>query len=247
VPGKTFIAGEILTAADTNEYLVNNGYQPRETVYFTSSGTFTKASYPWLQAIRVRLVGGGGGSGGNTATGSGQVSAAAGGGGGGYAESFITDIAGLADSVTVTVGAGGAGGAAGNNSGSAGGTSSFGAVSATGGGGGGGDQAFSLADSFPLIASGGSGSGGQIAIDGGNSLAPVARSAVRVIPSVGGASQLSGLLSASVADVGAGERLAVAGKLYGGGALGPTKAQNTATNRAGAAGGNGIVILELYA
>jgi len=37
------------------------GYTYHSTVYFTSSGSFTKASYPWLRAIRVKVVGGGGG------------------------------------------------------------------------------------------------------------------------------------------------------------------------------------------
>jgi hypothetical protein len=61
---KTFAPGEILTAADTNEFLLNQGYQYRERFTFTSSGTFVKADYPWLRAIRVRCVGGGGAGGG---------------------------------------------------------------------------------------------------------------------------------------------------------------------------------------
>jgi hypothetical protein len=87
------------------------------TVYFTSSGTFTKADYPWLRAIRVKCQGGGGGGGGAATTGVGQQAISSGGAGGAYAESFITNIAGLDASVTVTRGAGGTGGAAGNNAG----------------------------------------------------------------------------------------------------------------------------------
>jgi hypothetical protein len=76
----------------------------------------------------------------------------------------------------------------------------------------------------------------------------VALNNVRVIPGMGGASQLSGGVTASsVAFNGSGEKLAIAGKLYGGGASGPAKGYSSATNRAGAAGGNGIVIVELYA
>ena len=85
------------------------GYRLVQTVYFTSSGSFAKASYPWLRAIRVRVqAGGGAGGSSSTATGA-NHSKGAGGGGGGYAEAFITDVAGLASSVTVTRGAGGSG------------------------------------------------------------------------------------------------------------------------------------------
>ena len=37
----------------------------REVVTFTSNGSFVKGNYPWLRAVRVRLVAGGGGSGNN--------------------------------------------------------------------------------------------------------------------------------------------------------------------------------------
>jgi hypothetical protein len=111
------------------------GFQYVGTRYYTSSGTFAKAD-PFgdssfdgakLRAIRVRMVGGGGGGGGAQATSSTQTSPAISGGGGAYAESFITDIASLATSVTVTRGDGGAGGS-GSGSGSTGGASSFGAL-----------------------------------------------------------------------------------------------------------------------
>jgi len=35
--------------------LPSNAYAFVETVYFTSNGTFTKASYPWLRAVRVLI------------------------------------------------------------------------------------------------------------------------------------------------------------------------------------------------
>jgi hypothetical protein len=222
-------------------------YRYVTTLYYTSSGTFTKATYPWLRAIRVKCVGGGGGSGGNTATGSGQVSPANSGGGGGYAEKFITNIAGLSASETITSGLGGAAGAAGLNNGSAGGSSVAFGVTATGGGKGDGAIAFPLADSFPLTAAGGSGSGADLVVTGSPNFGAVALNSLRVIPSVSGGSFLAGGLSDNVADSGAAERFARVGNFPGGGALGPTKAQNSATNRAGAAGGNGIVIVELYA
>jgi hypothetical protein len=239
-----------VTDLNDNMDIIDNalrGYVFVETVYFTSSGTFSKATYPWLRAIRVKMVGGGGGSGGNTATGANQVSAGSSGGGGGYAEKFITDIAGLSSSETITRGAGGAAGAAGANNGSAGGSSSAFGVTANGGGGGGGAGVLAVVDFFPTTAAGGSGSGADLVVPGGPSLCAVAVNANRVIPSASGGSFLASGLSLSVADFGTGERPAVAGNFPGGGAVGPAKAQNSSTNRAGAAGGNGIVIVELYA
>ncbi|QED11524.1 hypothetical protein PP914_gp034 [Arthrobacter phage Qui] len=111
------------------------GYRPMGAgIIFTSSGTFTKANYPGLRAVRVRAVGGGGGGGGAPAATAGSHSAGGGGGGGGYAESFILESA-LSAVETVTVGAGGSGGVSGF--GGTGGATSFGAhVSAQGGNGG---------------------------------------------------------------------------------------------------------------
>jgi hypothetical protein len=107
-------------------------YRYISTVTFTSSGNFTKATYPWLRAIRVKVVGSGGGGAGAAAVTTSEGSCGSGAGSGAYAESFITNIAGLSASETVTIGAGGAGvsGAAGND----GSSSSFGTlVVATGG------------------------------------------------------------------------------------------------------------------
>jgi hypothetical protein len=237
-------------ATDVNDYLAN-GYIYAGTIYYTSSGDFEKAD-PFgtgdigVRAVRVRMVGGGGGSGGNTATGANQVSAATGGGGGGYAEKFITDIAGLSSSETVTRGAGGAAGAAGNNNGSAGGNSTAFGVTANGGGFGRGSGALAPADAFPIRATGGAASGGDFGVTGEPSLCFVSINANRVIPSASGGSFFAAGLSQNVADVGAAEQLAAAGNAPGGGALGPTKAQNSSTNRAGAAGADGIVIVDVF-
>jgi len=127
--------GMVSFLKDTNEIAVYNGtawvvyagrgYQYVQTVYFTSSGTFTKATYPWLRAVKVKTVGGGGGGGyaGGTAAGSGG-----GGGASAYAESFILATS-LSASETVTVGAGGAGGVAATDTDATDGTdSSFGAL-----------------------------------------------------------------------------------------------------------------------
>jgi hypothetical protein len=107
----TVVAGQVYTAAAHNIIVGNvnqlgEGYTFVETAYFTSSGSFVKATYPYLRAIKVRLVGGGGGGCGVATNADG---CGTGGGGGGYAERFYTDIASLDASVTVTVGAAGTG------------------------------------------------------------------------------------------------------------------------------------------
>jgi len=108
----------------------------QQQVTFTSSGTFTKANYPGMKGIRVRVQGGGGGGIGADVTAAGQQSAGGGGGGGAYAESFLTPDQ-LAAAETVTVGAGGLGTSCASSEGGVGGTSSFGSlVSASGGFGG---------------------------------------------------------------------------------------------------------------
>jgi hypothetical protein len=215
---------------------IRRGYVFVETVYFTSSGTFSKADYPWLRAIRVKCQAGGGGGAGGDGT---SLRGGGGGGGGAYAESFITDISGLDSSVTVTRGAGGAGGAATGaaaTAGTMGGSSSFGTiVSADGGNNAPASSAgadVQLTGTGDLIVSGSSGgSGGQnIPVDANQS-------------GHGGASFLGGggrsfpaasLTSSTNNDAG----------LYGGGGGG---ARIGTTGRAGGAGANGIVIVELYA
>jgi hypothetical protein len=236
------LAESVQDALD-NRFPATTTYQYVDTVYFTSSGDFEKADYPWLRAIRVRVQGAGGGGGGAATTGATTAAVGGSGGGGVFAESFITNISGLADSETVTVGSGGAGGAAGANAGSAGGTSSFGSlVSANGGGGGGGGGALGL--EVPR----GGGPGGSVGV--GDLVIPGSsagytnnyRLDTLVLP-ISGDSFLSGSLS----DVVFGSGDGVTGRNYGGGALGGFNILNSATARAGGAGGPGIVIVELYA
>jgi hypothetical protein len=239
---KVFVPGEILTASDVNTFLVNEGYQLVQTLYFTSSGTFSKATYPWLRAIRVKCQAGGGGGGGSAATGASEVAMASGGSGGVYSESFITDIAGLASSVTVTRGAGGAGASAGNNLGSNGGVSSFGSlVSANGGLGGYGAGAVGLSG-FTNARDGGTGGTGDLVIAGGAS--PV-HGQVRtdfIIPFMSGSSFLGG----SRVFEGAAASNGLTGQNFGGGGTGGQNTENEAA-KSGGTGGAGIVIVELYA
>jgi hypothetical protein len=231
---------------ETGTVLTNNsiGYRYVQTVYFTANGTFTKATYPWLRAIRVKAVGAGGGGGGVGATGAGEFVASGGGGGGGYAEKFIDNIAGLSASETVTVGSGGAGGAAGINNGTAGGNSSFGAA-VQGNGGAGGSGA--TPQTFWITTVGGAGGGGSVGdliINGGyggtsNPVNTNGGYAGRGGPSVlGMISQERAAWQSSAAGI--------TGNLYGGGGSGAASgASNTA--KAGGAGAAGIVIVELYA
>jgi hypothetical protein len=210
-------------------------------IRYTTSSTFTKATYPWLRAIRVYLVGGGGGGGGAGTTTAGQAYSCESGGGGGYAESFITDIASLDASITITVGAGGNGGtgaAAGTN----GGASSFGALVAANGGNAGG---YFLATGPFMGASfsGGVGTAGDIQIQGGSCRPTTLISvAANASSSCGGGDSLLGFGAAGSRANGDGN----AGQDYGGGGSGAAQAENQGTARNGGAGAPGIVIVELY-
>ena len=219
---KTFFAGEVLTASDVNEFLAGLGL--RQVIYYTSSGTFVKANYPWLRAIRVRCQGGGGGG----ATRSAEAnSSGAGGTGGSYAESFITDIAGLDASVTVTRGGGGAGAGTVTADGGLGVASSFGSLVVGAGTlqGSGGDLAGLPGTSTgDLIFVGQTGQNGarSISLPGG----------------AGGSSHLGGGGRGGRSDPAGGA--GVAGGQYGGGGGGSSRANNAG------AGADGIVIVELY-
>jgi len=219
-------------------------YRFVSTVYFTSSGTFSKADYPWLRAIRVKCQGAGGGGAGVPTTAVAQMVLGSAGSGGAYAESFITDIAGLASSVTVTRGAGGAGGAAGQNNGSDGGSSSFGAsVSADGGTGGLSNGAGALLSLFPQAQkTGATGGTGDLIIPGDSAMMPYQSRVDFIYSPISGGSFLGGSkVSGNQAQNG------VAGSAFGGGGTGGQNTQSQATARSGGAGGNGIVIVELYA
>jgi hypothetical protein len=241
--GKVFAPGEVLAASDVNAFLANYGYQFRQTVYFTTSATFSKADYPWLRAIKVRCQGAGGGGGGAASNGAGGASAGSGGGGGGYAESFITDIAGLASSVTVTRGAGGAGGV-GSGNGGAGGNTSFGAL-VVGEGGGSGVGVTSATGPASVVQRGGGGQGGTgdvVFVGNGGLSSLYGISGTLNYGGHGGTSHLGGGGRGPASNTGAN---ASDGELYGGGGGGAHSRVGTAFN--GGAGANGIVIVELYA
>jgi hypothetical protein len=236
------VAGEKLVFDGTN-WVNLEGYVFVETVYFTSSGTFTKATYPWLRAIRVKCVGGGGGGGGAQPTTAITTSGGSGGSSGGYAESFITDIAGLAASVTVTRGAGGAGGNGAN--GSNGGDSSFGAL------------VLGENGNFGLLRSPIGGvrffRGGTIPIPSVNVGDFTAQGSVGgfVIADVNGSGGGGPGGDSFFAGGGRATMSASAGPgfngMLGSGGGGAWNSTSQASNQTGGAGGNGIVIVELYA
>lgn len=216
----------------------------QQVVTFTTSGTFSKASYPWLRSMRVRVQAGGGGGGGTpTGPGPGQICVAGAGGGGAYAESFITDIAGLAASVTVTVGSGGAGGIGGTN-GADGGASSFGTlVSANGGNyGSAGGTNYSYFEKRPGAAPQATGVGNLVIPGRGSEGADNSgKDGVGTGPK-GGDSQLG---AGGTAAFGYATKAGNAAVGYGGGGSGSiTGVYSGAQN--GGAGSAGIVIVELY-
>jgi hypothetical protein len=241
---KEFDAFTRLDASDVNTFLVNNG-ELREVVYFTSSGTFTKETYPWLNAIKIKCVGGGGGGGGSGTTSSSEASLGTGGNGGSYAESFITDIAGLDSSITVTVGAGGSGAAAGNNNGSAGGNSSFGSlVIAAGGKPGAGGPSNGVPTMGNAVPDFNDASTGDLIIEGSGGSINFSNSAVFPACTISGFSHLSRATRTEVSSTGFN---GATGRSNGGGGGGALNAENQGTTRSGGTGGNGLIILELYA
>ena len=251
------------------DYQLNTGYRYHSTVYFTSSGTFTKASYPWLRAVRVKVQGAGASGGGTDYIDiNGEAAAAPGGGGGAYAESFITNIASLAASVTVTVGSGGTGGAGGTSGspnggdGVAGGSSSFGAGTAYEVSAGGGDNSSRGPEVSDVYVTGRAdtksvgvgdlvipGSGSAHAIVIGDA---IATTFVVAMPSAGGDSHLGagGANPNGGTTTGNFVKNGYDGKGYGSGGGGGYVAAKTGAPLDGAAGGNGadgIIIVELYA
>jgi len=218
-------AGQKLVFDGTN-WVNLDGYVYVDTVYYTSSGTFTKATYPWLRAIRVKVQAGGGGGGCETGGGGG-------GGGGAYREAFITNISGLDASITVTTGAGGAGSNVTASSGATGGASSFGSIVSAGGGGGSGNGGGGQGSSV--------GSGGDLAVSGSSGGVGLRTLTISSngFGGPGGGSHLGG---GGRAD---GPATALSngnpGLIYGGGGSGGR------LNGNGGSGANGIVIVELYA
>jgi len=222
--------GDINSNMDTLDEL-GLGYRYVDQIRYTSNGTFVKANYPWLRAIRVRCVGGGGGGGGSE----GVAAGGSGGGGGAYAESFITDIAGLDASVTVTRGGGGAGTTGAGNNGE---VSSFGSLVTANPGGFGARNVVGQPGTTGVGDIIFAGTGGSI-----GSRDTTTTDSSRQWGGAGGSSHLGGGGAGQVP--GAANNDGNPGGLYGGGGGGARTDQSF--NRTGGAGANGIVIVDLFA
>jgi hypothetical protein len=210
------------------------GYTYKQTLYFTSSGTYTKSSSS-VDTLIVEVVGGGGGGGGAPTTTAGQGVAQGGGSGGGYSKVRLTTP--INNTYTVTIGAGGAGGTSAGTSGSAGGTSSISTgatiwAEATGGSFG----ASTTASTSPRAANSNSPGGGSV----GDLLTSGAGGGSGIsMPSP----QLGGFGGGSMYGSGGRSRAGTSGVLAGQNGLGYGAggggAVNGTTGQAGAAGGNG--------
>lgn len=241
-----FVASGTITvtgsgAGDDPFILSGVPYDPPVATLHVTSGTWNKPA--GLAYIIAEAQGAGGGSGGCIATGASQASIGGAGGGGGYARKLIP-ASSLAATETIVVGTGGTAGAAGNNLGGAGGASSFGTfITANGGGAGSGGAV----QATPAPAAGNAGAGGTAT--GGDINIPGSQGSQQdVFPgrmrrSKGGASHLAGEADDNTNTTGT---IGSVGKLYGGGASGGFNAQSQATDRAGAAGADGCVIITEY-
>jgi hypothetical protein len=233
------------TAAEAG--LANNlGYAYRLTLRYNSSGTFEKAGYGSVRAVRVRCLGGGGGGGGAATTTTSQNAVAEGGTGGNYAESFLL-VSELETSMTVTVGSGGAGAVAGANSGTDGGDSSFGTlVVARGGNGGGGATARAIPDidagSTPFT----TGNVGDFLALGEATGPNYMLQAADGYTTLGGRNYLYPNPAASVAVTGGSSGSSPNSINRGVGGSGGANMQSQAFNRAGGNGIAGVVFLDLY-
>lgn len=206
-----------------------------------AANTITWTKPKQIRAVRAIVVGGGGGSGYSDSAG-GQAAAGSGGGGGGTSIEFLTTLNN--DTETVTVGAGGTAGAvSGAVAAGTGGTSSFGPgtpyLSATGGVGGGVGTSGTSVSALTTGTLGGVGSNGDQNIRGGSGGPAFRFSSTSTLSGSGGNSTLGGGAPAVVPDT-----AGTAGGAYGGGASGA--ASNNGTDRDGAAGAAGIVIIEEY-
>lgn len=246
-----------ITSPADGDYLYYNGttwvngtaYRLKEVLVYTADSTFTKASYPWLRAMTIKMQGAGGGGGGAATTTATQTAVGGAGGAGAYAEFFLTDLSGVSASATVTIGTAGTAGAAGANAGGNGGSTVFDTYTVTGGSGGPAGTALatnrvidvgtggSIFTNVPSTAIKVSGASGQPVWSLG------ATTPGSVLRGAGGRSFLSpgGVPSASTT---------IAGNTasgYGGGGSGGVNALSQVTARAGGAGAAGLVILELWA
>lgn len=215
------------------------------TVQYTSSGTFSKASYPVATHIFVEQQAPGGGGGGCSGSGSG-VAQSGGGGGGEFAAGWFA-VADLDASETVTIGAAGTGGS-GNNAGNNGGDSSFKGMVSRGGRGGAGMAGGQTGTTAAF--------GGFDTSDGAWGSTVLAFGRVRIPGAAGGNGRVSNGDLTSLAEHGGGSYRGVggrassatgfanAGRGYGGGGGGVRNV--TSGNVSGGNGAPGITVIHLF-
>jgi hypothetical protein len=215
---------------------------------FTASGAFTYTPTSGMTYVIVELVGGGGGSGGASSSAAGSSSTSGAGAAGNYAR-FILTAAQVGAGLSRSVGVGGTAGTAGNNNGGAGGDTTLATAAAwTVKGGGGGTGAASASQATARTISGGTssasttGTGIILADVQGQNGGPSFTASSVVTPGIGGDSVLGlgGIVIIQVNGAGSGSAGTV-GTGYGAGAGGAGELA-ASTNRAGAAGTNGVAI-----
>lgn len=208
-----------------------------------SAATYTPSSAS-VKNIFVEVIGGGGAGGGCFSAGAGAFSAAGGGGGGGYSSRFITNLA-VSYTATYTVGAGGASSAAGNNPGGNGAATTFadGTFTLSGGGGTGG-SGNGGAVVMNIVAGGapGTSSGGTLNTSGAAGCPGIALSILAVAGGNGGGSALYGGGALGIVN---GSTTGNSGGIYGNGGSG-CAILNANDNKAGGAGGAGVLIIREY-
>lgn len=235
-------AKKSLKASAIDSYInAADAYQSQRIIY-TSSGTFSKGSYSWATEAVITCQGGGGGGGGAEATASGEAS----GGGGGQGGQFVigqVSLSSMGASETVTVGSGGTGTSTTPWDGNSGGDSSFGThVVAKGGAGGSGGVAAAVPARYGTGGNGSQSATGDLAIDGGGGATTVIDSASRAKTCAGGASHMGNPGHEVTTTLGSNGST---GGDYGAGGTGAANAQSQSA-RAGATGGDGIVIVDLF-
>jgi hypothetical protein len=213
-----------------------------QQINFTSSGSFSKASYSWAKSYKVTCIGGGGAGGGAPETGAGEAAMGGGGGAGGVAYDHGL-VSAFGSSETVTIGAAGA--STNTTNGGAGGTTSFGSKAVSGGGTGGLARAASATPHAAQPGVGGSGTAGDLQLSGGSGNVGFITDNELGFSGKGGDGPF-GAGGRSRVTTGAQELSGYAATGYGAGGSGNIRnASKTGTLSSGA-GSPGLVIVELY-
>lgn len=233
----SFLVADTYSKSEVDALIAASRTPPNIQV-FAASGMWVKPI--GLSRVKVTVIGGGAGAGGAAATDAGQASGSRSGSGGATAIKVI-EAAELSATEVVTVGLGGTAGGAGNTAGGAGGESSFGSHCAAGGGSAGIGQGATSNVLFTISPAPPGASGGDINIPGGGAgiLHRNGPTANGGFSGPGGGTSLAPPTRVNVNSVG------LPGNYPGGGACGAHNAPEQ-TNRSGAAGADGIVIVEEF-